>query len=65
MLKMLFSGQSRKAWLAGTAALLTALITGNQDGKLDVTDWLTAALAAVLALGAVFGVRNKEKVIEE
>lgn len=60
MLKTLFSGKSRKAWLAGVAALLTALIAGNADGKLDLTDWLTAALAAVTTTGAVFGVRNKK-----
>lgn len=60
MLKTLFSARSRKAWLAGFAALLTALIAGNTDGELDLTDWLTAALAAVTTTGAVFGVRNKK-----
>lgn len=60
MLKMLFSVQSRKAWLAGLTALLTGLIIGNRDGALDLTDWLTATLATVTAVGTVFGVRNKE-----
>ena len=64
MLKTLLSGRSRKAWLAGAAALLTALITGNQDGKLDLTDWLTAALAAVLTVGGVYGVRNKKEEVD-
>lgn len=60
MLKTLLSGRSRKAWIAGTAALLTALITGNVDGHLSLTDWLTAGLAVVTTIGAVFGVRNKK-----
>lgn len=60
MLKTLFSNKSRKAWLAGTAAFLTALIAGNGDGELDLTDWLTAGLATVTTIGAVFGVRNKK-----
>ena len=60
MLKTLFSAKSRKAWLAGAAAFLTALIAGNSDGKLGLTDWLTAALATVTTIGAVFGVRNKK-----
>lgn len=60
MMKTLFSGRARKAWLAGIAAFLTALIAGNADGKLGLTDWLTAGLAAVTTIGAVFGVRNKK-----
>ena len=60
-MKTLFSGESRKAWLAGGVALLTALITGNKDGVLDLTDWLVAALATVTSVGAVYGVLNKDK----
>lgn len=61
MIKRLFSGESRKAWLAGVAAALTAFIAGNNDGVLDLTDWLTAALAGVTAVGTVYGIKNKDK----
>lgn len=56
--KTLFSTQSNKAWLSALSAALTALIAGNHDGTLDLTDWLTAASAAVVALGLVYGVGN-------
>lgn len=60
MLRTLLSSRSRKAWLAGSAAFLTALIAGNGDGDLNLTDWLTAGLATVTTVGAVFGVRNEK-----
>lgn len=47
--------------MAGATTLLTALIAGNQDGTLDLTDYLVAALATVTAVGAVYGVRNKRE----
>lgn len=60
-MKTLFSSKSRKAWIAGVTTLLTALIAGNQDGVLSVTDYLVAALATVTSVGAVYGVRNERK----
>ena len=60
-MKTLFTARSRKAWTAGATTLLTALIAGNQDGTLDLTDYLVAALATVTAVGAVYGVRNKKE----
>lgn len=60
-MKTLFTARSRKAWIAGLTALLTGLITGNQDGVLDLTDWLVTALATVASVGAVYGVRNKRE----
>lgn len=58
MLKMLFSAQSTKAWLAALGAVATALVVGVRDNILDLRDWLTAAEAGILALGVVFGVGN-------
>lgn len=60
-MRTLFSSRSRKAWIAGGGALLTALIAGNSDGALDLTDWLVAGLATVTTLGTVFGVRNAKE----
>lgn len=60
-MKTLFSGKSRKAWIAGAIALLTALITGNQDGVLDLTDYLVAVLATITSVGTVYGIRNKRE----
>jgi hypothetical protein len=64
-MKTLFSNRSRKAWIAGAGALLTALIAGNTDGSLDLTDYLVAALATVATLGTVFGVRNAKAHVNE
>lgn len=60
MLKTLFSPESTKAWLAAASALISALIMGNQDHVIDLTDWLTAAGAFVVTLGAVYSVPNKK-----
>lgn len=60
-MKVLFSGRSKKAWIAGVTTLLTALIAGNQDGVLTVTDYLVAALATVTSVGTVYGVRNRKE----
>lgn len=60
MLRILFSAESTKAWLAAFAAVISALIMGNQDNVLDLNDWLIAASAFVGTLGAVFGVPNKK-----
>lgn len=58
--KTLFSGESTKAWLAATGALISALVMGNQDNVLDLNDWLIAGGAFVGTLGAVFGIPNKK-----
>lgn len=60
MLKTLFSPQATKAWIGAAGALISALIMGNQDHVIDITDWLTAAGAFVVTLGAVFGVENRD-----
>lgn len=60
MLKTLFSPQATKAWIGASGALISALIMGNQDHVIDLTDWLTAAGAFVVTLGAVFGVENRD-----
>jgi hypothetical protein len=58
MIKILFSTQSTKAWLAALGAVVTALVAGVRDNVLDLRDWLTAVEAGILALGIVFGVGN-------
>lgn len=60
MLKTLFSGEATKAWLAAMAALISALVMGNQDQVITLDDWLIAAGAFVGTLGAVYGVPNRK-----
>jgi hypothetical protein len=57
-LKILFSPQATKAWLAAFGALVSALVMGNQDHVIDSTDWLTAIDAFVITLTAVFSIPN-------
>jgi hypothetical protein len=57
-LKLLFSPKATKAWLAGAGALISALLMGNQDGILDLDDYLIAAGAFIGSVGVVFGVPN-------
>lgn len=60
MIKTLFSPESTKAWLAAAGALISALIMGNQDHVLDLTDWLTAAGSFVGTLGVVYAIPNRD-----
>lgn len=48
-----------KAIVAALVAFLTALVTGLTDDHLTALEWVVAALAAVTAGGAVFGVPNR------
>jgi hypothetical protein len=54
----LFSAESRKAWLAFAIALIGSLAVGAQDGVLVLFEYLTAASAALVALGGVYGIPN-------
>lgn len=56
----LFSAESRKAWLAAAIALVGSLAVGAQDGQLVLFEYLTAASAALVALGGVYGIRNAD-----
>jgi len=53
-----FSSESRKAWIAGAIALLGSLAVGATDNSLTLAEWVAAASATAVALGAVYGVRN-------
>lgn len=57
-MKTLFSGESRKAWLAFAIGLTGSLAVGAQDNGLTLSEWLTAASVAFVALGGVYGVSN-------
>lgn len=60
MIKTLFSPEATKAWIAAMGALISALVMGNQDHVIDLTDWLTAAGAFVGTLGAVYAIPNRD-----
>lgn len=47
-----------KAITAAVIAALTALGTGLTDGSMTPAEWVAVALAAAVALGAVFAVPN-------
>jgi len=48
-----------KSILAAIIAGLSSLIVGLSDDTLDTAEWLTAAVATLVALGAVYAVPNK------
>lgn len=49
-----------KALVGALVAGLTAVGTGLADGTMSGQEWLTAAVAFLIALGAVAGVPNKD-----
>jgi hypothetical protein len=55
-----FSTESRKAWIAGAIALLGSLAVGATDNVITLAEWIAALSATVVALGAVYGVRNAD-----
>lgn len=52
--------QQIKAIYAGIVAALTGGITALQSDGITATEWLTIALATVVAYGGVYGLANKE-----
>lgn len=52
-------GQQAKAIVAAVIAGLTALQASLPEG-VDLSEWLTVAIATLVAYGAVFGVRNRD-----
>lgn len=48
-----------KAIIAALIAGLSALAAGLEDNSLTSQEWITIALAFVVALGAVFAVPNR------
>lgn len=48
-----------KALVGALAAFLAAVVTGLADEHITAVEWVVAALAAVTAGGAVFGVPNR------
>ena len=46
------------ALIAFLGSLATALVDGNSLSQVSDGQWVTAALAGLLALGAVYGVSN-------
>lgn len=52
-------GQQAKAIIAAAIAGLTALQASLPDG-VDPSEWLTVAIATLVAYGAVFGVPNRD-----
>jgi hypothetical protein len=50
--------EQAKAITGGVVAGLTALGTALADGSVSQLEWTLVALAAVVAYGAVFGVRQ-------
>jgi hypothetical protein len=50
-----------KAITAAVVAFLGAWITGLEDAAMTQQEWLTATLAAVTALGAVWAIPNTPK----
>lgn len=47
-----------KAVVGALVAGLSALLPGLEDGALSGPEWVTAAVAALVALGAVWAVPN-------
>lgn len=47
-----------KAAIAGAVAFSGAVAVGYTDGAMSAAEWWTASSAALVALGAVFGVPN-------
>lgn len=50
-----------KAVLAALIAFVGSLVTATVTGGISTNEWLTAVLAGLVALGAVYGVPNKPK----
>lgn len=47
-----------KAYVGTAVAFLTAVGTGLTDGVLTPAEWVTAAVAGLVAFGAVAGIPN-------
>lgn len=47
-----------KAIVAGVVTAGTAATVALEDGSINATEWITGVVAVVVAVAAVFGVRN-------
>lgn len=49
------------ALIAGLAALSTALVGGDPEGVVTAAEWISVALATLVAFGGVYGVKNADQ----